>query len=234
MMDVCKLCLCAFVSAAVISEPTWAAAGIQIGTSGKSYASATLACEVHPTDGMSPVVQVGLYNPKRNSSGTISLNGSAVAVVSFFAPDARVWLINGRNTIAVALGRRVSDTYVFDATANEANICLPDTSGNTVIGELEYAASNNLYATTYATVASGCAVNPRSGQPEPFVNLFDNGDMLFDVSVNSVALTQLGGARQHAPIFLVPGWNVIAATNANLAIIDYYVRDGGDGSCALQ
>lgn len=233
-MNAAKFCFCALLATAVMGEPAWAAAGIQIGTSEKSYASATLECAVHPIDGLSPVVHVGLYNPKRNSTGTISLNGSAVATVSFFAPDARVWLINGANTISVALSKRMSDTYAFDATANEINICLPDTTGNVVIGDLEYAASNNLYATTYATVSSGCAMNPISGRAQPYVNLFDNSDMLFDVSVNQVPLTQLGGARQHTPIFLGPGWNVISASNANLSVIDYYVRNGGDGNCTLQ
>ena len=233
-MNLFKLCSFALLSVAVMSEPAWAAGGIQIGSSGKTYASASLACAVHPTDGMSPMVQAGLYNPKRNTTATISLNGSTVATVSYFAPEAKVWLINGSNTVGVALSKRVSDTYMFDANSRQTNICLPDTSGNTVIGDLEYAASNNLYATTYATVSSGCAVNPGSGRAEPFVNLFDSSSTLFDVSINNAPLTQLGSTRQHTPVFLGPGWNVISAVNANLSITDYYVRNGGDGSCTLQ
>lgn len=180
------------------------------------------------------MVEVGLYDPKRSSSATISLNGNTLSTVTFFSPDATVWLENGLNTITVSFGKRSADRYLFDATAIEENMCLPDTTSNVVIGDLEYAASNSLYATTYATIATACALNPATGKAQPYVNLFDNSDLLFNVSVNNVALTQLGSTRPHVPIFLAPGWNVISAANGGLSIIDYYVRNGGDGNCTLQ
>jgi hypothetical protein len=34
------------------------------------------------------------------------------------------------------------------------------------------------------------------------------------------------------PIFLSPGLNVISAANGSLST-DYYVRDGGTGTCSL-
>jgi hypothetical protein len=107
---------------------------------------------------------------------------------------------------------------------------LPDTSGNTFSadGTLEYAASNK----SYATVTPGCALNPVTGLAQPYVHLIDNGDYLLNVSVNGEALTQLSPSRPHTPVFLSAGLNVISAANGYLTV-DYYVRDGGDGMCAL-
>jgi hypothetical protein len=107
---------------------------------------------------------------------------------------------------------------------------LPDTSGNTFSadGTLEYAASNK----SYATVTPGCALNGATGQAQPYVNLFDNGSYMLNVSVNGVPLTQLSSSRPHTPVFLSAGQNVISAANGSLSI-DYYVRDGGDGTCVL-
>jgi hypothetical protein len=64
------------------------------------------------------------------------------------------------------------------------------------------------------------------------VNLFDNGTYLLNVSVNNVPLTQLSTSRRSTPVFLAPGLNVISAANGAVST-DYYVRDGGDGSCTL-
>lgn len=232
-MKAFRTALVATFAAAGMSGQALAATGIQIGASGKSYASTSVQCALHPVEGISPMVQVGLYNPKRNASAEISLNGSAVASVTFFSPDSQVWLVNGMNSINVALSRRSTDRYSFDATATEENYCLPDTTNNVEIGDLEYAASNNLYATTYATISTSCALNPATGRAQPFVNLFDNSNLLFNVSLNLAALTQLSSTRTHTPIFLAPGWNVISASNGALSIIDYYVRHGGDGTCTL-
>jgi hypothetical protein len=202
---------------------------MQVGPSGKTFASSEVQCALHPVVGMSPVVQAGLYNPKRTSIAIVWLNRTAVARVTFFNPDTDVWLGNGVNTVVVALSRRLADSYTFDATSDQPNICIPDTSDNTVSGELETAASSK----SYATVTPGCAFNPRTGRAQPYVNLFTNGDYLLNVSVNNVPLTQLDGrTHDHTPVFLSAGLNVVSAANAALSI-DYYVRDGGSGSCTL-
>ena len=65
-----------------------------------------------------------------------------------------------------------------------------------------------------------------------FVNLFDNGGYLLNVSVNGVPLTQLSASRPHTPVFLGAGMNDISAANGLLSI-DHYFRDGGDGTCVL-
>ena len=219
------------VALVALSTPALAVTGVQVGPSGKTYASAGVQCALNPTAGMAPMVQAGLYNPKKGSSATVSLNGNDIATVTFLSPDASVWLANGVNTVSVALGRRSVDTYSFDASLtfpNQPNICIPDTSANIVSGDLEYAASGK----SYATVTSGCALNPLTGHGQPYVHLFDNGTYLLNVSVNNTPLTQLGVSRPHTPVFLSAGLNVIAAANGSLST-DYYVRDGGTGTCAL-
>lgn len=217
---------------ATLDTTALALTGTQVGPSGATYASAGMQCGVNPVAGMAPVVHAGLYNPKKNASATVLLNGVAVATVSFSSPDALVWLGNGPNTVTVSVNRRVTDTYSFDATPvnpSQANVCMPDTSANVVSGSLEYAASLK----SYATITPGCALNGRTGQAQPFINLFDNGSWLLNVSVNNVALTQLNGTtRPHTPVFLGPGLNVISAANG-AASTDYYVRDGGTGTCTL-
>ena len=78
----------------------------------------------------------------------------------------------------------------------------------------------------------GYALKGGAGQPQPYVNLFDNGGFLLNVWVNGVPLTQLSAQRPHAQVFLSAGLNVISAANGSLST-DYYVRDGGDGHCVL-
>jgi len=222
----------AFVALIALGTPVWAATGIQVGASGNTYASSEVQCAVHPVDGMAPVVQAGLYNPKRNASATVSLNATNVATVTFFNPDTNVWLANGANTVVVALdknkNKHSADSYTFDASSTQVNVCIPDTSGNSLTGDLEYAASGK----SYATVTPGCALNALTGQVQPYINLFDNGTYLLNVSVNNVPLTQLSAIHPHTPVFLSAGLNVISAANASLST-DYYVRNGGDGSCTL-
>jgi hypothetical protein len=75
-------------------------------------------------------------------------------------------------------------------------------------------------------------LNPATGQAQLYVNLFDNGSYVLNVSVNSVPLTQLSATRPHTPVFLPAGLNVISAANGSLAT-DYYYRDGGNGTCVL-
>ncbi len=218
------------VGAGLVAMPASAATGIQIGASGKTYASSAWQCGLHPVSGMGPYVQAGLYNPKRKATGKVSLNGSVVATVTTASPDATVWLSNGVDTVAVATGK-VADSYTFDASITypeQPNACIPDTRANTFNGDLEYAASGK----SYAVVTPGCAFNPLTGRAQPFVNLFDNGAYLLNVSVNNVPLTQLSAQRPHTPVFLSAGLNVISAANGALST-DYYVRDGGTGTCSL-
>lgn len=220
-----------FVLAAslALTTPAFALTGVQIGPSGKTYASADLQCALHPTLGFAPMVMAGLYNPKRSTQATVSLNGAPVATVGFTRPDATVWLANGANQVGVALNRKTVDRYDFDASApGLPNLCIPDTSGNSVAGDLEVAASGK----SSATVTPGCAWNASTGRAQPYVNLFDNGGVVLNVSVNDVPLTQLSSSRPHTPVFLAAGLNVIATAHAALSV-DAYVRDGGTGSCQL-
>ena len=213
-----------------VASTVLAAPGVQVGASGKTYASSAVTCAVNPTTNrLAPVVEAGLLNPKRNTSATVSLDGTFVATVTTANPAADVWLADGAtNTVVVALSKRSADSYQFVVPAG---LCaLPDTSGNTFSpdGTLEYGASG----TSYLTVASGCALNPATGLGQPFVNVFDNGTYVLNVSVNGVPLTQLSASRPHAPIFLAAGPNVISVAYGSLST-DWYVRDGGIGVCAV-
>lgn len=221
--------LAAFAAGMVLSAPVWSAT-VQVGASGKTYASSAVQCAANPATGMqAPVVEAGLFNPKSSASATVSLNGTSVATVTATNPATNVWLADGNNTVVVALSKNTADSYTF---AVQPGMCTPpDTSGNTFSadGTLEYAASGK----SYATVTPGCALNAATGQAQPYVNLFDNGAYLLNVSVNGVPLTQLNGTtRTHTPVFLSAGQNVISAANGYVST-DYYIRDGGNGSCTL-
>jgi len=219
----------ATLAAVVVLGTSVGAATVQIGASGKTYASSAVRCAAYPATGeLSPMVEAGLFNPKKNVSADISLNGSAVATVTADAPAANVWLLDGNNTLVVALSKKTADAYTF--VVQPGMCALPDTSGNTFSadGTLEYAASGK----SYATVVPGCALNPATGAAQPYVHLFDNGSYVLDVSVNGQPLTQLSITRPHTPVFLSAGQNVISAANGFLSV-DYYVRGGGDGTCAL-
>ena len=225
--------LLAFAAAMALGTPAWAVTGVQVGASGKTYASAEVRCDLHPVNGMAPMVQAGLYNPMKSASATVSLNGSPDSPVTFLSPDATLWLANGANTVVVALDKRTADSYAFDALLtypDQPNVCIPDTRGNAMNADktLEYSASQK----SYATVQSGCALNPLTGRAQPYVHLFDNGTYLLNVSVNNVPLTQLGISRKSTPVFLAAGLNVISAANGALST-DYYVRRGGEGTCTL-
>lgn len=225
-----------FASAAVaiaavttLSGSAWAATTIQIGSSGKTFASSAVQCAADPGTGASaPVVEAGLFNPTTRLRATVTLNGTPVASVTTLMPSSNVWLADGNNTVVVALNKRTVDSYTFTVQPGICN--LPDTSGNTFSADdtLEYAASEK----SYATVTPGCAWNAGTGQAQPFVNLFNNGDYLLNVSVNGVALTQLSATYPHTPVFLGAGQNVISAANGYLSV-DYFVRDGWDGTCTL-
>jgi len=82
-------------------------------------------------------------------------------------------------------------------------------------------------------VKPGCALNGQTGLIQPYINVFDNGNYLLNVSNNGIPLTQLSSSRPHTPVFLTAGENVISVANGTLST-DFYVRNGGDGTCALQ
>jgi hypothetical protein len=219
----------AFAAVMAVSGAAWAATTVQVGASGKTYASSVVRCAAEPTTGtLSPVVEAGLFNPTTKTRATVSLNGSPVATVTSVDPSTDVWLADGNNTVVVALNKKTADSYAF--TVQPGMCDLPDTSGNTFSpdGILEYAASGK----SYATVTPGCAWSPSTGQGQPYVHLVDNGNYLLNISVNGVALTQLSATHPNTPVFLSAGQNVISAANGFVSI-DYYVRDGGDGTCTL-
>jgi streptogramin lyase len=219
----------ACVTVVVLGTYAGAATTVQIGSSGKTYASSAVRCAADPvTAQLSPMIDAGLFNPKKGTSASIALNGASVATVTSDAPAANVWLTDGTNAVVVTLTRKIADSYTFVVPASMC--ALPDTSGNTFSpdGSLEYAASGK----SYATVIPGCALNGATGVAQPYVNLFDNGGYLLNVSVNGDPLTQLSATRPHTPVFLGAGPNVISAANGYLSV-DYYVRDGGDGRCVL-
>lgn len=232
----CKRILLTGVGAALAilgpGASAWAATAVQVGSSGRTFASSAVECATDPSTGvinLTPKVDAGLFNPKRTASADVSLDGDVLASVTAADPVATVWLARGAGDykVVVALSRKTADSYAFTVTPDLCS--LPDTSGNTLPGDgMEYAASGK----SYATVTSGCALSPITGQPQPYVHLFDNGGFLLNVSVNGVPLTQLSALQSHTPVFLRAGLNVISAANGSLST-DYYLRDGGDGQCVL-
>ena len=63
----------AFAAVMALSGPAWAATTIQVGASGKTYASSAVQCAADPTTGkLSPVVEAGLFNPTTKVRGTVS------------------------------------------------------------------------------------------------------------------------------------------------------------------
>lgn len=218
--------IASIVAAVALGASVAAATAVQVGASGKTFASSAVACAVNPSTGaLSPAVDAGLYLPKPNAKATVSLNGATVATVTGTNPATTVWLAAGGNTVVVAMSKKVSDSYVFTVQPGACS-----TAGNTFSpdGTLEYGASGK----SYATVTPGCALNALTGRAQPYVHLVDNGTYLLNVSVNGVPLTQLSATHPHTPVFLSAGPNVISAANGSLST-DYYVRDGGSGSCTL-
>lgn len=217
------------IALAAASSTAWAGTTVQIGNSGKTFASAAAQCALNPTTGQNaPMVQAGLFNPGPRAEAEVRHNGVKLQEVRAGAPVADVWLADGNNTVSVALSKRVVDSYAFIVTPGQC--ALPTIPGNffSPDGTLEYAASGK----SYLTVAPGCALNPASGQAQPFVNLFDNGSFLLNVSVNGIPLTQLSALRPRAVVFLAAGRNLVTAANGSLST-DSFIRDGGTGSCVL-
>jgi hypothetical protein len=201
---------------------------VQIGSTGRTYASSAFRCGDN-AGVYSALVEAGLLNPKKRDSAAIFLNGTLVGNVTGDSPALNVSLGDGNNTVVVAINKKVADTYPFYVPPGSC--ALPDTSANTFSadGTLEYAASGK----SYATVTPGCALNPATGLAEPYVHLVDDGGYLLNVSVNGEPLTQLSATRPHTPVFLGAGVNVISAANGSLTV-DYYIRQGGTGTCSLQ
>lgn len=230
-MNVKRLSLWLVAGSAVVAlgSSVSAATSVQVGASGKTYASSGFACATNPArNQLAPVVEAGLLNPKRGASASVSLNGTFVATVTSANPATNVWLADGAtNTVVVALSKKSADGYQFVVPSGS---CSPDTSHNTFSpdGTLEYGASGK----SYATVAAGCALNPATGFGQPFVNLVDTGAYVLNVSVNGVPLTQLSATRPSTPVFLNAGSNVISVANGSVST-DWYVRDGGIGVCAI-
>jgi hypothetical protein len=204
-----------------------AATTVHIGSTGKTFASSGPQCAVNPATGVSaPTVQAGLFNPVPHLEAEVRLNGVMLKEVQTTSPATDVWLANGSNKVTVAINKRLTDTYVFAVSAGQCSLPV----GNYVSpdGTLEYAASGK----SYTTVAPACALNPATGLTQPYVNLFDNGTFLLNVSVNGKALTQLSTTRPKALVFLSAGQNVITAANGT-ASTDTFLRDGGSGTCVL-
>jgi len=225
--------LCAstmLIATAAFSAASYAA-DIRIGSSGKTFASSVVQCAADPNTGGAqvPTVQAGLFNTKPGSSAGVFVNGSQQAVVTTDHPSTSVALADGNNSVVVRISKKTADRYAF--TVQPGMCLLPDTSGNTFSndGSLEYAASGK----SYATVTPGCALNPATGLSQPYVNVFDNGTYLLNVSINGAPLTQLNGTtRPKTPVFLSAGTNVISLANGYLST-DYYVREGKNGNCTL-
>jgi hypothetical protein len=215
------------IAATGFGTSTWAATTVQIGATGKTFASSGPQCAVNPATGVSaPMVQAGLFNPAPRLEAEVRLNGVKLQEVATASPVTDVWLANGSNKVTVAISKRLTDTYVFAVTAGQCSLPV----GNYVSpdGTLEYAASGK----SYLTVAPACALNPATGLTQPFVNLFDNGSFLLNVSINGTPLTQLSATRPRALVFLSAGQNVITAANGT-ASTDTFLRDGGAGTCVL-
>jgi hypothetical protein len=214
-------------SAQAADEP--AAQTVRLGASGKTFADTAAQCAPHPTTGRSaPRVQAGLFNPRRQATGQLWLDGMQVQALDAEAPAGDLWLSSGGHTVVVSVGRHTTDTYRYQIPAG---LCgQPPGGGNffSPDGRLEYAGSGK----SYLTVQPGCAWNPARGVAQRFVHLTDNGNFLLNVSVNGVPLTQLSASRPHTVVFLGAGRQLITAANGSLST-DSYVRDGGTGSCTL-
>lgn len=220
----------ALTGVVALAAPAGAATSTQVGASGQTYASSTVTCAVDPaTNRLAPVVEVGLLTPTQRTSASVTLNASYITTLTAARPAATIVLADGTtSTVVVTLSKRSADRYQF---AVPTGMCsLPDTSGNTFSadGTLEYAASGK----SSATVVPGCALNPATGRAQPYVHVFDDSGYVLNVSVNGVPLTQLSASKPHTPVFLSAGTNLISLTNGSLST-DWFVRDGGTGTCLL-
>lgn len=109
----------AILAIAGATEPATAATTVQIGTSGKTFASSVAQCVVNPDTGVAaPQVQAGLFNPKRGVEAKVSLNGTVNRVpltqLSATRPHTPVFLRAGTNVISAANGSLSTDYYIRD------------------------------------------------------------------------------------------------------------------------
>ncbi|HJW12015.1 MAG TPA: hypothetical protein VJ598_09525, partial [Albitalea sp.] len=112
----------AFIAAGTATS-AFAATTVQVGGSGKTFASSAVQCSSNPATGtMAPMVQAGLFNPKPSTSAVVTLNGALVKSVVATDPVADVWLADGNNTVVVALSKRSADTYAFAVTAGQCSL----------------------------------------------------------------------------------------------------------------
>ncbi|MCP5269792.1 MAG: hypothetical protein H6932_01015 [Burkholderiaceae bacterium] len=217
--------------AALATTPARADTPVQVGPSGRTFASAAVLClpDAAVPGSAHAAVQAGLLATGVRSRGTVRLDGRRVARVTTTRPSVTLTLPDGPHDLEVTVGRGLADHYAFVVAPGQC--VLPDTSGNTMSpdGTLETAASGH----STATVTPGCALNPATGEVQPFVNLFANGNVLLNVSVNGVPLTQLGPTHPSTPVFLQAGLNMLSAA-AGGGAVDHYVRDAGDGRCTIN
>lgn len=237
-----------------LGSSAWAAnTTVQIGASGKTYASSTVQCAVaDPTlypPVLTPAADAGLFNPPNKISAAVSLNGANWTTVTDGNPSTTVLLNHNfddpypiDNKVVIAISKKIADSYSFSVPESACNN-LGNIEDST--GTLEYAAASYAAGNSYATVEPGCAWNPNTGLYQRYVKLFDNSGAVLNISVNGVPLTQINGTtRPVATVYLGKGLNVISASVATNVTpipplpplpIDYYVRDGGlDGTCVLQ
>ncbi len=75
------------LSVAALGNPAFAA-DVQLGASGKTYASAAVQCATRPDTGTpAAMVEAGLFNPKRGASASVSLNGAVLGTVTTASPS---------------------------------------------------------------------------------------------------------------------------------------------------
>jgi hypothetical protein len=144
------------------------------------------------------------------------------------SPDTELWLANGLNAVVVTLDRRTADSYSFDASSGQQNYCIPDTSGNNkaadhrIRGQSEVLRHGGAGLCVQCTHGSGTAVCESVRQWNLPAQRFRQ---------QRAAHATQHFAQEHAG---VSGAGPQCHLRANGAVsTDYYVRDGGDGSCTL-
>lgn len=104
----------AFCAVTILCSPVMAVDFIQLGESGKTYASSAVSCAVNPENERLPLIEeVGLYKPKGKASADVSRNDVFVKTVTTDDPFVEVWLEYGINDIVVTVNRHTIDTYTY-------------------------------------------------------------------------------------------------------------------------
>ena len=107
----------ALIAGLALGATAFAATTLQIGASGKTFASNAVACAPNASGDLAPVIDAGLYQPRANAKATVSLNGTDVATVTTANPVSKVWLRDGTNTVVVALNKKTADSYTLSVPA---------------------------------------------------------------------------------------------------------------------